>query len=159
MTPEQERYFREVVLKHEGDECLLWPFVINCKGYGQMELDGRSRIVSRVVCIEINGPPPTPRHHAAHSCGKGDQACVSPKHVEWKTPSKNEADKIVHGTHSRGERQGASKITNPQAIEILALKGKMRASEIATKVGLSPSHVSRILRGQRWAWLQQGEPA
>lgn len=98
---EASRYFREVVLAYNGSDCLSWPYSCNDSGYGKMQFDGRVQIVSRLVCEHVNGPPPTPKHDAAHSCGKGHEACCTKHHLSWKTRAENMADKIVHGTSSR----------------------------------------------------------
>lgn len=92
------RYFREVVVGYTGDDCLLWPFSKSNKGYGTINHDGRNLTVSRFLCAEVNGPPPTPDHVAAHSCGRGHTGCVNPRHLRWATRTENEADKIIHGT-------------------------------------------------------------
>ncbi len=107
---EAGRYFREVVLVYDGTDCLLWPYSCNDSGYGRMQFDGRVQIVSRLACEEEHGPAPTPKHDAAHSCGKGHLACVAKRHMSWKTRAENMADKIVHGTSSRGIKSGAAKI-------------------------------------------------
>lgn len=70
-------------------------------GAAQINLGGRSVIVARMVCEEVNGPPPTPAHQAAHSCGKGHLGCITPQHLRWATQVENEADKLIHGTHNR----------------------------------------------------------
>lgn len=90
------RYFREVVMAYEGDECLAWPYGKNASGYGVWTGATGSGIVSRQVCEEAHGPAPTPKHEAAHSCGKGHLACVTKGHLSWKTPKENGADKRLH---------------------------------------------------------------
>lgn len=98
---EPERYIREVALTHGGGDCLIWPYSRKTDGAAQINLGGRSVIVARMVCEEVNGPPPTPAHQAAHSCGKGHLGCITPQHLRWATQVENEADKLIHGTHNR----------------------------------------------------------
>ncbi|RWO34773.1 MAG: hypothetical protein EOS10_00270 [Mesorhizobium sp.] len=93
MNGEPQRYYREVVLTYEGDECIPWPYVVSFGGYGRMKKDGTMQFVHRLVCAEVNGPPPTPDHEAAHSCGKGHLACVTKRHLSWKTPKENCAER------------------------------------------------------------------
>lgn len=102
---EPQEYLRDVVLPYNGEDCLTWPFG-RSSGYGKIHLTGGQYLVSRVVCETVNGPPPTARHEAAHSCGKGHEGCVNPRHLSWKTPAENWADKYAHGTDNRGERNG-----------------------------------------------------
>jgi len=106
---EPEKFLKNIALAYAGDDCLEWPFSIVGGGYGQIWRDGRLQIVSRVVCELVNGPPPAPEYQAAHSCGRA--GCVSPRHLTWKTRTENEADKLVHGTHNRGDRHYSRRAT------------------------------------------------
>ena len=153
-TPEGEaqRFFETVVLAYDGDECLKWPYN-TVKGYGVLHQDGRGVLVSRLSCEAANGPPPTPEHHAAHLCGKGHEGCVTKRHLSWKTRAENEEDKIIHGTRVRGEKHAWAKITEADAREIIALKGKMLQRDIAEKFNISRPAVGMIHRGKNWAWL------
>src|SRR5688572_8725373 len=63
-------FLDEVVLKHVGNDCLLWPFS-SVKGYGQIRIDGKTRLITRIACEAEHGPAPTPTHQAAHSCNRG----------------------------------------------------------------------------------------
>lgn len=155
-TPPGElmRFIREVVLKHTSSECLTWPFGTDAAGYGRVHIDGKQHVVSRYVCEFVNGPPPTPKHDAAHACGNGHEACIAPAHLSWKTRAENMADTLIHGTHNRGERQGSSKLTEHQVHEIRRLKGSLTISEIGRLFGIDQSHVSAVQRRKAWAWLR-----
>lgn len=155
---EPERYLREVVIPYDGDDCLPWPFAKTRKGYGTLSVGGRMQIVSRMVCEVVNGPPPEPRYEAAHLCGNGRGGCVTKRHLVWKTPSENSADKILHDTHNRGERHGIAKLTRDQVAEIQALKGKVSQTELARRFGVSQSAVSLIQTGKNWSWLTESKP-
>ncbi len=99
-----ERYYQNVVLAYDGSECLFWPFSRTKAGYGNMQYEGSARLVHRRVCEEVNGPPPTPKHEAAHSCGNGHLACVTKLHLDWKTHAGNMADMAAHGRSNLGRR-------------------------------------------------------
>jgi hypothetical protein len=47
--------------------------------------------VTRIVCEETYGPPPTVKHEAAHNCNF--TKCVNPDHLNWSSRSNNEYDK------------------------------------------------------------------
>lgn len=158
VTPHGEllRFIHEVALQHEGNDCLKWPFGRGPAGYGgTVIIDGKKFLVSRYICELVNGPPPTPKHEAAHSCGKGHEGCIAPEHLEWKTHTENMADTILHGTHNRGERHGCVKLTEAAVREILALKGIETQSKLAARFGVDPSTISYIHAGRRWAWLSE----
>jgi len=150
------RFYEEVVLHYEGDECLEWPYHRRGRSkYAGMQHNGRMSLVSRVLCEEIYGPPPSERHEAAHSCGNGDKSCVAKRHLSWKTPVENQADRLIHGTHNRGERSGGSKLTEAQARDILSTKGKEARGLVAKRLGISISTVTQIRSGRSWSWLQE----
>lgn len=154
-TPDGDpQRFYESSLSYGGAECLLWPFVRDSQGYGRMKIGTKNLIVSRRLCEDVNGPPPTPDHHAAHSCNRGHLGCVTKGHLSWKTPAENEADKIANGTNPRGERCGTSKITEEHAREILALKGVEAQRSIAKRFGVTQGAVAHIHSGRNWGWLR-----
>lgn len=148
MNGEPERFYREVVFPYGGNDCLLWPY--GCSGgnknYGMIN----GEYVHRRLCEEEHGPPPTPDHEAAHSCGKGHIACVTKRHLRWATPVENSADSLLHGTRARGERNGQAKLTEPEAREILALKGKLSQRVIAERYSVARTAVSAIHCRRSW---------
>lgn len=151
---EPARYLREVVLAYDGDECLIWPYARTLGGYGFLEIeDGTKQYVHRLACAEENGPPPSPKHEAAHKCGRGSCGCATRRHLLWKTPTENRADKLNHGTHNRGERHSLAKLTEPQVRQILALKGKMPQWRIGEMFGVCQTAVGAIHRRRNWGWL------
>lgn len=149
------RWIHDVALNHVGDDCLAWPYNKGGAGYGKIKVSGMEISAPRYVCILAHGEPPTPKHEAAHSCGKGHEACVAPSHLSWKTPAENQADRVEHGTHKRGERQWMAKLTESNVREILLLKGVETRRNLAEKFGVSYHTISDIYAGRNWAWLHQ----
>jgi hypothetical protein len=144
------RFIHEVVLNHKGPECLEWPYANTGDGYGVLRLNGKKQLATRYVCELVNGPPPTPEHEAAHSCGNGREGCIAPGHLDWKTHPENMADSVTHGTSTRGERGWHSKLTEAKVIEIRRLKGTMTNVEIARRFGITNQTVSAIHLRQYW---------
>lgn len=142
-------------LDNKGEECLIWPFARRSNGYGTVVYDGVYGSAHRVMCRLKNGPPPTDKHEAAHSCGNGSKGCVNPMHLTWKTSKENNADRILHGTSNRGERMGSSKLTSAQVLEIRSayVPRVMSYSKLADKYGVSSSAIGDIIRGKNWFWL------
>lgn len=152
---EVQRYFWDVVMAYEGNECHIWPFA-KTAGYGRMTADGKMWIVPRRVCEQAHGPAPSPDHEAAHSCGNGRNGCCTKGHLSWKTHAANQADKIEHGTSSRGECHGMNKLTMSEMLEVRSLaEGEaLSQKQIASKFGITQQTVSDIKRGKSWAWLE-----
>lgn len=136
----------------EGHECLIWPFSTDERGYGQICQKGKKEKVSAVMCKHRHGPPPTPYHEAAHTCGKGHLACVNPQHVRWATATENAADKILHGTVSRGAKRWSAKLTEANVIEIRSIVS-LSARTIADKFNVSERTIRDILSRRKWRWL------
>lgn len=148
---EPMRFYLNVALCHESDDCLLWPYSKDRGGYGCLYKDGRVQGTHRVLCIDAHGEPPTPEHEAAHSCG--NSLCCNPKHLSWKTPLENSSDKLLHGTHNRGERSGKSKLTEEQVREIKSLKGQISGYRLSKKFGVRSGTIDAIFSGRSWGWL------
>jgi hypothetical protein len=150
---ERKRFIHEVAMHHTGDDCLTWPFSRTKAGYCKISIGRQEILAHRYVCELAHGAPPTTKHQAAHSCGKGH--CLSPWHLSWKTQSENEADKLAHGTHNRGERHVSAKLTEAAAREIIALKGLERKNKLAKRFGVSATTIGDIQAGSKWAWLSK----
>lgn len=141
--------------KHSETECLRWPFHIGNDGYGRAHhpMTGGLSTASRLMCIFAHGEPPSNKHEAAHSCGKGNEACVNPNHLYWCTPVENQRERAVHGTSNRGEQQGNSKLTTPEVLRIRVLLENHSQTTVARMFGVDQSHISNIANRKQWAWL------
>ena len=108
--------------------------------------------VHLLVCEAFHGP-----------CPEGMQACHNngirsdnrPENLRWDTVKNNEADKVQHGTHNRGERHGMAKLTEQDVIEARALRagGGWTYKELATRYGVNHSTVHGAVNGNGWKHL------
>lgn len=146
-------FLEDVVRGFDGADCLIWPFDRNAKGYGRHHTGGKRVAAHRIACEMRNGPPPTAKHSAAHSCGKGHLGCVNPKHIRWATPKENHADKQIHGTIARGEKNGNAVMSEATAKKVKSMIGTMVQREIAERLGITRSSVRDIKIGKTWGWL------
>lgn len=148
---EPERFLKEVAMSHSGDECLVWPFARNSAGYGNILLNGWFQTVSRVVCEQVNGSPPSDDYEAAHLCGKGHEGCVSGNHLRWALPAVNQADRYQHGTVSLGSKNPSAKLSEREVAEIRSLIGcHVSQRRIAERFGVSQTLISQIKVGKVW---------
>lgn len=141
------QFLRDLV-GHEGEDCIIWPFTRVQNGYGVLGLNGRIVVASRTMCELAHGEPPTPEHDAAHSCGKGHEGCVNPKHLGWKTPSENSLDRRAHGTHATSQWGSAGKLQPIEIEQIRALRDSATQRQIAEQFGISDRTVRDIFRGR-----------
>lgn len=133
---------------YSGPECLTWPFSRIPAGYGMLGYLGETLYAHRFMCELVNGPPPTPQHEAAHSCGRGKFGCVDPRHLSWKTISENAMDCREHGTQARNKRGNRGHLTDKDAEEIKSLKGYLTQAEIARMFNTSEPTVRDITSGR-----------
>ncbi len=137
---------------YEGDECLTWPYARNAAGYGLASVHGTQSIASRWMCLLAHGEPKDATQQAAHSCGNGRWGCVNPRHLSWKTPVQNSADKLAHGTTIHGERNGKTRLTAEDVVAIRNAPADLNA--LAKKYGVSKGCISKIRSGQRWSHVE-----
>ena len=140
---------------HDSEECLIWPFS-RSRGYAQVSVNRKIKKASRIMCEKVHGPPPTPKHEAAHSCGCGHLGCINPKHLSWKTRSENQQDRRKHGTHGRGANMRTRRIgfkLNPELVaEIRTIGNTVSKEELGRRYGVTPSNIAKILSRKSW-WI------
>lgn len=132
---------------HGGDDCLIWPFS-HTRGYGHFKCGDQRLYAHRYMCVLVHGEPPSDEHQAAHSCGKGHEKCVHPRHISWKTPSDNQLDRRSHGTTKRNGYGPAGRLTILQAEEMRRLRTYKTQDELAVMFGTSRGNVQFILSGK-----------
>ncbi len=142
--------FYNKCISYDGDDCLIWPYKCYKSGYAKLNQKGKSSQVSRAMCTDAHGDPPTPEHESAHSCGKGHLGCINPRHLSWKTPKENQADRRLHGTYLAGDRISWSHLTNEQAKEIRMMKGAIKNKEMAEAYGVSISTIYSVLSNRTY---------
>ena len=140
-------------VNYTGDDCIRWPFGRSSNGYGRVSIgENKQGAANRVMCELANGPSPTPEHLATHNCGNGHLGCLNPRHLEWGTNSKNQMDRVRHGTSNRGERQGRAKLTKAQVLEIRA-KPELSLQTLADRYGVARATILSVRTRKSWFWL------
>lgn len=130
------------------DDCLIWPFS-RSRGYGMFGFNGQLLYAHRYMCELVKGPASTPNHEAAHSCGRGEDGCVHPKHLSWKTRTGNERDKIAHGRSAWGPRRSRRyMLTSAQVLAIRA--SDKTVTELAEQYHVTRSNIRKILKFETW---------
>lgn len=150
------KWIHDKAVQFAGDDCLFWPFGRQSDGYGTVQFERRKHLAHRVVCEFAHGKPQPADAEAAHSCGNGHLGCVNPSHLSWKTRTGNMADKVVHGTHSRGTKAHNSRLTEQDVREIRALAGKVPYRVLGERFGIAKNTARLVAIGKRWGWLDHG---
>lgn len=122
-------------LDYQGDDCLIWPLFRDESGYGTFGYYGKMGRAHRVVCVLAHGAPPTSKHQAAHSCGRGGDGCYNPRHLRWKTNSENQIERRLHGNKSETSSGARTRLTAEQVAYIQATKGIIPTNKLAAEMG------------------------
>ena len=126
-------------------------------GYNRVTLyrdkQGYPRRVGRFILETFVGPCPT----GMVMChGQKGKLVDSLDNLSWGTRSKNQGeDRLRDGTDSRGEKQGNSKLTSAQVLEMLTHESIMSRRAWARKFGVCHSTINKIFNRQTWAWLKK----
>lgn len=149
-SPGQPQAELNKLLSTDQIECIRWPYG-HTDGRPSVILNRKRIHVARALLISKYA---NFRHlHAAHKCGNA--WCVNHAHVYWATPKQNEADKLIHGTSARGERQGNNRYTEETVISVF--NDLRNTSVIASEFGMSRQYVNQIKSGYVWSWLTMPE--
>jgi hypothetical protein len=152
--------FLRGLIGHHGEECVIWPMARDASnGYCHMGWNGKRYWAHRLMCELAHGPAPSDKHEAAHSCGKGHEGCVNPRHLEWKTRAENQADR--YGVSTGNIRQiltGQTWVspdfrmfTEDEVRAIRAETGKRLPREIAPAYSVSADTIRRIQQRKSYA--------
>lgn len=145
-----ERFIEKIGPVNENG-CRLWLGATARNGYGNFGIAGGKTInVHRLAYMIFIGAIPDGMD-VCHTCDV--RRCVNQDHLFLGTRLENIQDMVKKGRGCRGEKQGASKLTESQVREIMA--SKETGISLAKKYGVGPQQISRIKNGLRWKHVHQ----
>lgn len=112
-----------------------------------------TKSVHVLVCLAFHGPRPD-GFHAAHRNGK----CKDNRsdNLRWLSPKENGAEKILHGTSVRGEKNANSRLSREDVLGIMdrVSRGESTASIKRTYFpDFSITTIQDVVSGKTWGWL------
>lgn len=139
--------FWSKVKKGNPDECWNWTACKNDQGYGKFGYKGKTYKAHRIVFFLFNGK--FPNNFCCHSCD--NPSCCNPNHLFDGTRKENQEDMSRKGRSPRGEKQGRSKLTEKEVLQIRYwLKIGMPGTDIAFLKKVTPATICNI--GKRKIW-------
>lgn len=150
--PIEERFW-EKVNRRGPDECWLWRAALNYQGYGNIGFGNRTWLSHRLSWVLHHGIIPD-GIKVLHRCDT--PACVNPGHLFLGTQADNMRDMIAKGRgqyvvprDNRGARNPMAKLSDDDVREIRELAAQLPQRRIAERFGIHPSHVSKLVSGER----------
>lgn len=129
--------------------CWLWFGSQRGKGYGGVNINGKTENAHRVSYRAFRGP--LNGLHVCHRCD--NPLCVNPDHLFLGTNRDNSLDRERKGRmpHHRGENGSAAKLTEADVLFIRQSKEPLQA--LARKFGVAWITVKSAKTGVTWAHL------
>lgn len=146
--------FWSKVDKRSATSCWEWTGAKNRHGYGNFFHDRSSWKAHRFSYLIAHGEIPD-NLHVLHECD--NPPCVNPAHLRIGTAKDNMFDRDSRGRQAdhRGIYNGRAKLREIDVIKIFTLqKSGQLQTEIATRLGVSQSTISRIIRGDGWRHVE-----
>ncbi|MER7742311.1 hypothetical protein ABTX34_29020 [Streptomyces sp. NPDC096538] len=155
----------EAAARVSGDGCVI----LDGLGYRWTTdtVTGSQINAARVVWMLANGDPGDDQ--VLHTCHRGDDGCISIRHLYLGDQARNMLDMAEAGrgsTASRGELSPRAKLTRDQVLDIRRryVKGARyphpgSARALAEEFGISRDYVPELAAAGRWAWLEDDAAA
>lgn len=140
------------VEKRGPDECWEWNAFRKPEGYGQLSLRGDRTVLAHRVAWDLTHGPIPEGLFVCHHCD--NPPCVNPAHLFLGTNAENVRDSTGKGRHSRGAKNGRSKLTRDSVLEARAryAAGETQPA-LAAEFGVTSSVLSKAVRGKTWRHL------
>lgn len=150
VIPDPDRFWSKV---RTSDGCWIWTGTRQTSGYGAMAISHEGTIyrrrAHRVSWELVNGPIP-PGLLVCHRCD--NKLCVRPDHLFLGTPTDNVRDCWAKGRHPVrvGQELPWAKLDVEAVAQIRSNDNGESNKQIASRLGISPNHVSRVRHGRAW---------
>ncbi len=139
------------------DRCWLWAGPFYLRGYGRLNLRGKTYYAHRLMFAHIHGLAPE-GIQICHHCD--NPTCVNPSHLFAGTRSDNAKDMMAKGRgrgqfstdSTSGERNVKAKLSRQQVDEMRSLfrGGGFSKKELGRRFGITSVMACYIINGKHW---------
>lgn len=134
--------------------CTLHTGAKDRHGHGRKWRNGRVHQAHRLAWEDAFGAIPQ-GIFVCHHCDVPN--CINPEHLFLGTPAENSRDMVQKRRSAIGEMNGASKLTELQALEIRRRTlGGESTRKLAREFGVSQRTAALIRLGKRWIYATEG---
>ena len=135
-------------------DCWEWKASKNKLKYGTFGFDNKIILAHRFVWILIYGNIPK-NFCILHKCD--NPSCCNPSHLFLGTNKDNVIDKVNKDRqhHPKGTKNGQSRLTENQVIEIIKLSKTRTSKEIINMMNVSKSSVYSIVENRSWKHISR----
>lgn len=159
MPLKQYTYLVSAIKDHNSDECLVWPFSCQPKGYGQVDATDerglhKNRRVHRVAYALVNGPIPVGLM-VRHTCD--NPPCFNPRHLLAGTAKQNTQDAISRGRiNAVGEHNNSAKLNPDKVRQIRKLfadepgRVMQKYKRLAEMFNVGMTGIQSVVDRRRW---------
>lgn len=131
--------------------CWVWRNRCNAGGYGRFIVGGKDYLAHRFSFELFKGEIPKGMG-ALHTCD--NPPCVNPEHIYAGAAKQNTCDMLSKGREAWGDRAGSGKLSADQVRAAFDMRRNgLLQREIADRLGVTQSSVSRLLSKQSWRRL------
>jgi len=148
-APNGQRFIKGQIIKGRTSKQHVNHFFVDLKKYGTTY----NFYIHRLVLLAFIGPCPEGMECChADDCGWNNQL----KNLRWDTRRNNQFDREKNGKGNKGERQGRHKLIEQDVREIRRLVKEEHFTQrlVASIFNIHHAHVSNIILGKRWSWLE-----
>lgn len=152
---QKNAFWSKVDITNNTKKCWNWKGAKKPKGYGNVRINGKYLIAHRVAFSLANGNIPSGLM-VCHICD--NPSCCNPSHLMLGTAKSNAADMVLKDRQkekiyaARGERNGNSKLTKSNVIEIRNLYANKLHNqyELAAIFNVTQTTIGAVVNRKIW---------